>query len=121
MEIVSGDNLGRIFIWWTETGEILRQCFVHKGPIKSMQFDSIHIVSGGTDKCVCITDIATGEVIQTLRGHEKHVLAIAFDYERIISVSADNTLRYAIISNSEYLLFLDFCQRRCIHLHLLIP
>lgn len=111
LEIVSGDNLGRVFIWWTETGEILRQCYVHHGPIRSLQFDSIHIVTGGTDKSVCITDIATGEVIQTLRGHEGHVLSIAFDYERIISVSCDNTLRFSYIFNHviSLLRILKFC------------
>merc|ERR1711871_1643281 len=94
LEIVSADSLGRIFVWWTETGVILRQCYVHEGTVKSIQFDAIHIVSGGTDNSVCITDIATGEVLQTLRGHTNHVLAIAFDSDRIVSASGDNTLRY---------------------------
>ena len=94
LEIVTADSLGRIFIWWAETGAILRQCHVHEGSIKSLQFDAIHIVSGGTDNSVCITDIATGEVLQTLRGHTNHVLAIAFDSDRIVSASGDNTLRY---------------------------
>jgi WD40 repeat protein len=45
MEILSGDMQGRIFIWWMNTGEIIRRCQVHKGPVKCMQFDSVHIVS----------------------------------------------------------------------------
>lgn len=28
LEVISGDVIGRIFIWWTKTGEILRQCKV---------------------------------------------------------------------------------------------
>lgn len=101
---------------------VIRQ--VHKGPVKCMQFDALHIVSGGVDCCVCITDVATGEVLQSLRGHtgksntaelflfvaawvcnhsfaiiryacySGHVLAVAFDSERIISASGDNTVRY---------------------------
>lgn len=94
MEVMSGDVLGRIFIWWTESGEILRQIQVHAGPVKSMQFDAIHIVSGSSDCVAAITDIATGEVLQGLRGHQGHVLAVAFDAERIISAGGDNTLRY---------------------------
>lgn len=94
LEVVTGDVLGRIFIWWTQTGEIIRQCKVHDGPVKSLQFDAIHIVSGSTDCTVAITDIATGEPLQSLRGHEGHILAVAFDTERIISVSGDNTLRF---------------------------
>lgn len=94
LEIMSGDVLGRIFIWWIETGEIVRKCKVHEGAVKCLQFDPIYIVSGGADNAVAITDIATGEPMQLLRGHENHVLAIAFDTERIISASGDNTLRY---------------------------
>lgn len=62
VEVLSGDVRGRIFIWWMQTGEILRKCQVHKGPVKCLQFDAIHIVSGGVDMSVNITDIATGEV-----------------------------------------------------------
>lgn len=94
MEVLSGDVLGRIFIWWLATGQILRRCQVHRGPVKSMQFDSVHIVSGGMDAAVAITDIATGEPLQSLRGHETSVLALAFDSERILSVGGDNTIRY---------------------------
>lgn len=94
MEIVSGDEKGRIFIWWVDTGKILRRCNVHKGPVKCMQFDTVHIVSGGVDNTVAITDIATGEVLQSLHGHTGHVLALAFDTERILSASGDNTVRY---------------------------
>ena len=64
LEVVSGDSLGRIFLWWLETGEVLRQCSVHKGPVRCMQFDATRIVSGGMDSMVCITDIGSGEVLQ---------------------------------------------------------
>jgi WD40 repeat protein len=94
IEILSGDALGRVFIWWLKTGTVLRKCEIHQGPIKCLQFDSVHIVTGSTDNCVCVTDIASGEVLQSLRGHEKSVLALAFDSERILSVGGDNTVRY---------------------------
>lgn len=94
IEVLSGDVVGRIFVWWLKTGQILRKCQVHHGPVKCLQFDSVHIVSGGADNAVCITDIATGEPLQSLRGHERAVLALAFDSERILSVGGDNTVRY---------------------------
>jgi hypothetical protein len=59
-----------------------------------MQFDVVHIVSGGVDGCVCVTDIANGEVLQSLRGHTGHILGVAFDSERILSAGGDNTMRY---------------------------
>ena len=94
LELVTGDALGRIFVWWLRTHEVIRKCQVHKGAVKCMQFDALHIVSGGVDKCVCITDIATGEVLNTLRGHNGHILQLAFDTERIITVAGDNRLLY---------------------------
>lgn len=94
LELVTGDVLGRIFVWWLRTNKILRRCKVHNGAVKCMQFDALRIVSGGVDKCVCITDIATGEVLNTLRGHSGHILQLAFDTERIITVGGDNKLLY---------------------------
>lgn len=94
LEILSGDVLGRVFVWWAESGNIIKTCQIHNGPVKTLQFDAIVMVTGGTDKRVCITDVGTGEIIESLRGHEAHILAIAFDSERIISVAGDNTLRY---------------------------
>mgnify|MGYP003385211319 FL=1 len=94
LEVMSGDALGRIFIWWLATGKILRKCQVHKGPVRCIQFDAVHVVSGGVDNVVAITDIATGEVLQSLRGHTRHVLEVSFDATRILSASADNTLKY---------------------------
>lgn len=94
LEVVSGDNLGRIFIWWLESGEILRKCDVHKGPVKCMQFDATRIVSGGADHIVCITDIGSGQVLQSLRGHGGPIIVLAFDTERILSASSDNDIKY---------------------------
>jgi WD40 repeat protein len=94
LEVISGDNKGRLFVWWTQTGDVMRIIEAHRGPIRCLQFDAVHIVSGGVDSIVCITDIATGEVTQKLRGHEGHVHALAFDSERIVSCSGDNSIRY---------------------------
>lgn len=62
LEALTGDSAGRIYVWWMETGQIIRKCLVHHGPCKAMQFDSIHIVSGGVDKNICVTDLATGDL-----------------------------------------------------------
>ena len=40
--------------------------------MKCLQFDALHIVSGGSDASLCITDIATGDVIQTIRAHQNN-------------------------------------------------
>ena len=41
LEIMSGDNLGRIFMWWMATGNkppyIIHKINVHTGPVRCMQ------------------------------------------------------------------------------------
>jgi WD40 repeat protein len=77
LEVMSGDCLGRIFMWWMDVNDngsagtpyILHKISVHTGPVKCLQFDAIYIVSGGADATMCITDIATGDVMQTIRAH----------------------------------------------------
>jgi len=75
LEVMSGDSLGRVFLWWTATGSrskppyVIHKIQVHAGPVRCMQFDAVYIVSGGADGTMCITDIATGEVMQTIRAH----------------------------------------------------
>ena len=94
LEVVSGDNKGRIFVWWMKTGEVLKVIQAHSMAIRCLQFDAVSIVTGSVDSDVCIIDIATGEVLQKLRGHTAAVLGVAFDTERIVSIGGDNTIRY---------------------------
>lgn len=94
LEVISGDNKGRVFVWWMKTGEILRIIQAHTMAVRCIQFDAVAIVTGSTDSNVSIIDIATGEVMQTLRGHSGAVLGAAFDTERIVSIGGDNTIRY---------------------------
>lgn len=101
MEVVTGDRLGRIFIWLVQTGEILRKIEVHKGQIRALQFDATRIVSGAADATVCITEIGTGSILQRLRGHKSQILAVAFDTMRIVTIARDNTLRYWLWGSKE--------------------
>lgn len=101
LEIMSGDSLGRIFMWWMDGrghGEesrggsggghgkpyILHKISVHYGPVKCLQFDALYIVSGGADGTLCITDIATGDVMQTIRAHTD-ILTEDIDEEKDIN------------------------------------
>lgn len=101
MEVVTGDRLGRVFIWLVQTGEILRKIEVHKGLVRALQFDATRIVSGAADATICITEIGTGSVVQRLRGHKSQILSIAFDTMRIVSIARDNTLRYWLWGSKE--------------------
>ena len=93
LEVISGDNKGYVSIWWLKTGEAMRRCKAHDGPVLDLQVDATRVVSCGMDKNVQVVDILTGKILQTLRGHEDTVLAVVFDCNLILSASCDGTLR----------------------------
>ena len=94
LELITGDSLGAISVWWIESGELLQSFNAHDGPVSSLQVDYIKVISCGRDKVIQVSDIIRGEVLYTLRGHAAPVLAVAFDRKQIISLSSDGELRY---------------------------
>lgn len=96
LQIVSGNNLGRVVLWWLGTGEVIQSCLAHHGPVTSLQFDATRIVPSGTDGNVCVIDIFTGSILATLSSDEStniRVEAIAFDSYGISSAYVDGTIR----------------------------
>lgn len=93
LDVVTGDSLGRVSIWWVKTGELLKSVQVHDGPVTSIQVDATKAVTCGLDMTVQVVDIINGEVLQILRGHEEPVLTVGFDRRMIVSISADGQLR----------------------------
>lgn len=93
LEVVTGDSVGNVSVWWIKTGELLKSCKAHNGPVSSLQVDATKAVSCGHDMIVQVVDIIKGEVLQTLRGHTKPILAVAFDRNVIISASSDGEIR----------------------------
>ncbi len=96
LQIVSGNNLGRVVLWWLGTGEVIQSCLAHHGPVTSLQFDATRIVSSGIDGKVCVIDIFTGSILATLSSNDSaniRVEAIAFDTSGISSAYADGTIR----------------------------
>jgi hypothetical protein len=65
----------------------------HKGSILVLRFDTIKIISGGSDKTIATHDIATGSKLQTLHGHGGTVNALEFDQTKIVSASMDSVMR----------------------------
>lgn len=95
LEVITGDSLGNISLWWIESSELLQQVPAHDGPVASLQVDAVKAVScGSTDMSIAISDISQGVVLHKLRGHTAPVLAVAFDRNQIISFSSDGELRY---------------------------
>ena len=93
LEVVTGDNLGCISVWWVESGERLKNFKAHDGVVSCLQVDATKAVSCGQDMVIAISDVIKGQVLQRLRGHTSPLLAVAFDRKRITSISSDGEVR----------------------------
>jgi len=93
MEVVSGGSDGSVMVWWLRTGEAIRRCAAHSGPVMQLQFDATRVVSSGADGSVVVCDITTGTILQTLRCDCGRALAAAFDQEVLISALDTGELR----------------------------
>lgn len=94
MEVIVGDNLGLISVWWIESGLELKKFKAHDGPVFFLQVDAVKVVSCGLDMTIVVSDVIKGQVLQTLRGHTARILAVAFDSKQIISLSSDGEARH---------------------------
>ncbi|EED89759.1 predicted protein [Thalassiosira pseudonana CCMP1335] len=94
LEVITGDSLGNISIWWIETGKLLQSCKVHDSRVTALQVDATKAVSCSLDMLIQVIDIIKGERLLTLRGHSAPILAVAFDARGIVSVSSDGELRH---------------------------
>lgn len=99
LEIITGDSIGYLSLFWIDTGEILKYFQVHEGPILSLQCDSTKVVSGGFDKTIQIVDITKGMLIQSLRGHSQPIHDVVFDSTRILSASTDGEVHIWELAN----------------------
>ena len=94
LEVITGDNLGSISVWWVDSGLELQRFKAHDGPVTSIQVDAAKAVSCGLDMVIKISDVIKGQVFQTLRGHTAPIITVAFDRKQIISLSSDGEVRY---------------------------
>ena len=92
--MITGDNAGRLSVWWVESGEIQQSFSVHDGPVSSLQVDATKAVSAGLYATVAVSDIIRGEVLHRLRGPAAPILAVAFDRKQILSLSSNGEMRY---------------------------
>ena len=99
--IATGSWNGKIQVWHTVTGEVLKTISTgHKGGVESLAYspDGKTLVSGGgyRDDIAQLWDAITGDHKTTLRGHTKTVSAVAYspDGKTIASGSTDGTLRF---------------------------
>jgi len=94
LDLITGDNMGSISVWWVDSGLELQRFKAHDGPVTSLQVVLAKSVSCGLDMAIKISDVIKGLVLQTLRGHTAPIITVAFDRKQIISISADGEVRY---------------------------
>jgi WD40 repeat protein len=92
---------GRIVIWDTTSGRIVRYIPGHAGPATALVFsaDGKLLASGGADKITRIWDVATGQENLSLPGHFEPVNKILFsrDGQRLTTATRQGeTLVYAL-------------------------
>lgn len=92
---------GKIILWDTRSGRILRRIAGHAGPATALAFSANGnlLASGGGDKITRIWDVATGQQKLSLPGHTEPVRRIAFgpDAEWLTTAAADGeALVYAL-------------------------
>jgi WD40 repeat protein len=114
---MTGDAVGRLYRWNTETGECLNE--QHLGPVTAVAIteDGRHVLSGGVDATVRLWDLATGNMLRQWNGPgEIHSLAVnaagtlaVASGKAILLRSIDGEARRDITTDSEVLqvLFAD--------------
>ena len=93
LEVITGDSLGYITVFWIESSEVLQRFKAHESAITSIQVDATKAVSCSLDMMIVISDVIRGHVLQRLRGHNSSVFAVCFDRKQITSISSDGQLR----------------------------
>ncbi len=92
----TGEELGLIDIWDTQTYQRTGRLAGHTGLVYSVAFsaDGRQLVSASSDHTVRVWDVATAECVTTLQGHTDEVFAAAFhpDGTRLASAGRDRAI-----------------------------
>jgi len=93
--IVSGSADETIRVWNVNSGECAYTLRGHIYTVKSLQFDSEKIISGGgtRDRTVKIWDMKTGKCEKTLKGHRGGIFTLQYDNEKLVTGATDKTIR----------------------------
>lgn len=61
-DVISGSQDGIIYIWNVNSTKLVKSIKAHDGCIRSLQCDSLKLISGGDDNIVTVHDIISGSV-----------------------------------------------------------
>ena len=86
-QIVSGSADQTIYVWDTETGDIVSgPCSGHTDAIKSVAFspDGTQIVTGSDDTTICVWDAVTGKIVSgPFKGHTRSVWSLLHSHQMV--------------------------------------
>jgi len=92
--IVSGSMDRTIKLWDRETGRCTQTMSGSDSYVKTLQFLSYALVSGGGDDGVMrLWDIRSGKYFRTIDAHDQGINVLQFDTEKIVSGGKDGRLR----------------------------
>ena len=100
LEVITGDSLGCITVFWIESSEVLQRFKAHESAVTSIQVDATKAISCGSDMMIAISDVIRGHVLQRLRGHNSPIRAVSFDRKQITSISSLLFWKHKVCSNS---------------------
>ena len=93
---VASDD-GRITLWNTASGRLVRELPGHKGPVYSVAItqDGLTIATAGYDETIHIWQLSSGSELRTLSGHKGWINSVAFtsDGHKLFSAGRDRSLR----------------------------
>lgn len=96
--VLSGGDDGKVFLWNTPTGNVVRGFAGQAGPVKSLAFsrDGKRALSGGADQLVRLWDAENGVELKRFARHEESVICVAFldGGKQTLSGSRDAALRF---------------------------
>lgn len=77
------------------TGQAHRTLLGHTGPVTSLQFDEMHIVTGSLDKTLRVWDLRAGTVLETMQV-DNPVTSVQFDTRKIVAACGDNGAKVCV-------------------------
>jgi WD40 repeat protein len=108
---VASDD-GRVTIWNTASGDLVRVVRGHKGAVYSVAFspDQTTIATAGFDETIHIWELSSGRELRTLVGHHGWINAIAFtaNGRKLLSAGRDRTLRIWDIDSGKILRVMEY-------------
>ncbi|KAI4729179.1 DNA/RNA polymerase [Aureobasidium sp. EXF-10728] len=90
--LACGTADGMVRLWDLRSGNVHRSLVGHTGPITSLAFSGIHMVTGSADRSVRIWDLRTGGIIDAF-AYESPIVDSSVDARHIVSAIGESVVK----------------------------